>query len=173
MSKIRLYGDTSGYVELAAPDVSDDATLTLPTGAAGFLPGNAGIGSNVVLSTRTTDFSTTSTSPQSVLTASITLSSASNRVLVMASARGFYNNSINDFVVARISRGGTLISEQAAQMAVADRQLPYNDVVLDTPGSVGPHTYELAVYQASGGTAEMQGSVSGSPIQLIVVEVAA
>lgn len=33
MSKIRLYGSTSGYVDLAAPDVADDATLTLPTGA--------------------------------------------------------------------------------------------------------------------------------------------
>jgi hypothetical protein len=34
MSKIRLYGATSGYVDLAAPAVADDATLTLPTGAA-------------------------------------------------------------------------------------------------------------------------------------------
>jgi hypothetical protein len=36
MSKIRLYGATSGYIELAAPAVADDATLVLPTGADGF-----------------------------------------------------------------------------------------------------------------------------------------
>lgn len=30
MSKIRLYGATSGYVDLAAPDVSPDATVKLP-----------------------------------------------------------------------------------------------------------------------------------------------
>ena len=36
MSKIRLYGSTSGYVELAAPDVSPDATLTLPATSGGF-----------------------------------------------------------------------------------------------------------------------------------------
>ena len=36
MSKVRLYGATSGYVELAAPDVSPDATLTLPSTSGGF-----------------------------------------------------------------------------------------------------------------------------------------
>jgi len=36
MSKVRLYGGTSGFVELAAPDVSDDGVLTLPTAANGF-----------------------------------------------------------------------------------------------------------------------------------------
>jgi hypothetical protein len=30
MSRIRLYGDTTGYVELKAPDVSENNTVTLP-----------------------------------------------------------------------------------------------------------------------------------------------
>jgi hypothetical protein len=36
MSKLRLKGATSGFVELAAPDVADDGVLTLPTSANGF-----------------------------------------------------------------------------------------------------------------------------------------
>lgn len=31
MGSIRLYGATSGYLELQAPDVAPDATLTLPS----------------------------------------------------------------------------------------------------------------------------------------------
>lgn len=30
MSKVRLYGDVSGYVDLKAPDVANDVTITLP-----------------------------------------------------------------------------------------------------------------------------------------------
>jgi hypothetical protein len=30
MSKVRLYGNTSGYVDLQAPDVAGDVTITLP-----------------------------------------------------------------------------------------------------------------------------------------------
>lgn len=37
MSKIRLYGDTSGFVELAAPDVAPDAQWTVANTAAGYL----------------------------------------------------------------------------------------------------------------------------------------
>ena len=30
MAKVRLYGETSGYVDLKAPDVANDVTITLP-----------------------------------------------------------------------------------------------------------------------------------------------
>jgi hypothetical protein len=30
MSRVRLYGDTSGFIELKAPDVASDSTVTLP-----------------------------------------------------------------------------------------------------------------------------------------------
>jgi hypothetical protein len=33
MSAIRLYGDTSGYTEIAAPSVAGNDTITLPSGS--------------------------------------------------------------------------------------------------------------------------------------------
>jgi hypothetical protein len=36
MSKVRLYGSTSGYIELAAPAVAPDTTITLPSTAGAF-----------------------------------------------------------------------------------------------------------------------------------------
>lgn len=37
MANLRLYGDTSGYVELVAPTVGTNGTITLPT--SGVIPG--------------------------------------------------------------------------------------------------------------------------------------
>jgi len=33
MSRIRIYGDTSGYIELKGPDVGNNGTLELPNDA--------------------------------------------------------------------------------------------------------------------------------------------
>ena len=84
-SRIRLYGSTSGYVELEAPAVGDDGVLVLPTAADGF--GAAGIGSNVVQTVKTDTFSTTSSTFVDVtgLTATITPSSATSKILIIAS----------------------------------------------------------------------------------------
>ena len=85
-SKIRLYGSTSGYVELEAPAVGDDGVLSLPTAADGF--GAAGIGSNVVQTVKTDTFSASLASGAisgAAISATITPTSASSKVLVIAS----------------------------------------------------------------------------------------
>ena len=81
-SKIRLYGSTSGYVELEAPAVAPDGVLTLPTGTGGF-----GKTLQVVQTVKTDIFTTTSTSYVDVtgLSVTITPSSATSKLLVMAS----------------------------------------------------------------------------------------
>lgn len=33
MSRVRIYGDTSGYVELKAPDVAGNTTVEIPEGS--------------------------------------------------------------------------------------------------------------------------------------------
>lgn len=63
MSKIRLYGSTSGYVDLAAPAVADDGVLTLPTAAAGF--------GKVVQVVYSSDSTSRSTNSQSFVSAQI------------------------------------------------------------------------------------------------------
>ena len=94
MSKVRLYGDTSGFVDLKAPDVAGDVTITLPNTTGPFatetyvdaaVAGIAGIGSNVVQTVKTDTFSTTSSTFTDVtgLTATITPTSATSKVLVI------------------------------------------------------------------------------------------
>ena len=80
-SKIRLYGSTSGYVELEAPAVSPDGVLTLPALAGGF--GKVG---QIVQGTLTATFVTSSTSYVDItgLSATITPSSTTSKVLLIA-----------------------------------------------------------------------------------------
>lgn len=85
MSKVRLYGSTSGYVELAAPAVAPDSTLTLPALAGGF--GKVG---QVVQSVKTDTFSASLavgavSGDVTGLTVSITPSSTTAKILVIAS----------------------------------------------------------------------------------------
>jgi hypothetical protein len=98
MSKVRLYGNTSGYVDLQAPDVAGDVTITLPNATGPFalesyvdaavaaIPAIAGIGSNVVQAVKTDTFTTASTSYTNVtgLSVTITPSSATAKVLLIA-----------------------------------------------------------------------------------------
>lgn len=109
MSKIRLYGETSGYVELQAPDVANDVTITLPNESGPFateayadavaadaadaiaaaldaIPVLAGIGSNVLSGVTTAAFTSTAATYTDVtgLTVTITPSSATSKVLLVA-----------------------------------------------------------------------------------------
>ena len=82
MSKIRLYGATSGYLELKAPAVSPDAEVEIP---ASFGPYGKVL--QVVNVVKNDTFETTSTSYVDVtgLVASITPSANANKVLIVAS----------------------------------------------------------------------------------------
>jgi hypothetical protein len=81
MSKVRLYGATSGYLELKAPDVSPDAEVEIP---AAFGPYGKVL--QVVSSTSTSSFSTTSSTYVDITgwSASITPTSASSLILINA-----------------------------------------------------------------------------------------
>lgn len=46
MSKLRLYGDTSGYLDVKAPDTADNSTLDLSTVVKQDASGNVGIGTS-------------------------------------------------------------------------------------------------------------------------------
>jgi hypothetical protein len=108
MSRVRLYGGTSGFVELAAPDVSDDGVLTLPTAAQGILAANGGIGSNVVQTVKTDTFVGSSDTFENIpsFTATITPSSATSKILIIAQlVHGTGNNA--GYGVFRLVGGNT------------------------------------------------------------------
>ena len=155
-SKIRLYGSTSGYVELEAPAVGDDGVLTLPTAADGF--GAAGIGSNVVETVKTDTFSTTSGTFVTVtgLTATITPSSATAKVLIIAQVVIGEGKNDNDMGMVKVTRGGTDIYQGDAagsrtrtvfggysRTPIADRINSHSVVYLDSPATTSATTYEV------------------------------
>ena len=164
MSKIRLYGATSGYVDLAAPAVADDATLTLPTGAAGF-----GKILQVASTAKTDTFSTTSTSFTDVtgLTVSITPSSATNKVLIIAQvALGSQANGTS----LRLSGGnatdyvgdadGSRIQAimGGSNMGIGDYELAMSLVYLDSPATTSSTTYAVQLRREGPGTAYVNRS---------------
>lgn len=157
-SKIRLYGSTSGYVELEAPAVADDGVLSLPTAASGF--GAAGIGSNVVQTVKTDTFTTASATFVTVtgLTATITPSSASAKVLIIAQVVTGEGKNDMDMGMVKVTRGGTDIYRGDAasnrtrtvfggysRTPIADRINSHSVVYLDSPATTSATTYQVEI----------------------------
>jgi hypothetical protein len=82
-SKIRLYGATSGFVELEAPDVAPDSVLTLPATAGGF---GKLVAVKSAIFTGTQSQSTASISNFAITDLTIThaLSDAANKLIISA-----------------------------------------------------------------------------------------
>ena len=155
-SRIRLYGSTSGYVELAAPAVSPDAVITLP-------PTLAGIGTNVVQATKTDTFSTASTSYTLVtgLEVTITPTSSASKILVVANIQ---LGGILGGQSGVIRRGGTILiqgdtagSRRRASFGTRlesgdlDEIMGYTFVYLDSPATTSATTYDVAITTGNAG----------------------
>ena len=123
--------------------------------------GNAGIGSNVVQTVKTDTFSTSSSSFTAVtgLSVTITPTSATSKVLVLATVSG--GNSLNDLSFAfNLRRGSTNIAQPSAGADAATWQDQVRDNVggasmsiqfLDSPSTTDPVTYSITA-RSYGGT---------------------
>jgi len=189
MSKVRLYGATSGYVELAAPDVSDDGVLTLPTSAEGFVVPSqlaAGIGPNVVSTLFNTAFSTTSTSFTAVsgLNTTITPSSATSKILLILQLSMANSNDNSQKVLYRLT-GGNALDYTTGRNSIATADYfgnkrngsdPYVGVYLDSPATASAITYGVEV-RTTGGTLRVNsdgfGTINTTVSTLTAIEVAA
>ena len=156
-SKIRLYGSTSGYVELEAPAVGDDGVLSLPTAADGF--GAAGIGSNVVSAVKTDAFTTLSGTFTNItgLSVTITPSSATAKVLVVCTlVLSDLNGGSNNAGVANVARASTSLANFVSSNSLGDNQYNASSasiVILDAPGTASAVTYNAQVKGLAGATA--------------------
>ena len=118
MSSIVIKGDTSGQIEIAAPAVAGSTTLTLPTGSGTVITDTAPKAGNVLQvlqATKTDAYTTTNTSYNTPtgLSVSITPSSTSSKILVIASI-DFGVNGDSGHTYARIYRDTTSIFEASA-----------------------------------------------------------
>lgn len=165
---IKINGSTSGSVTLAAPATGSDVTLTLPT---------LGFGKvlQVVAATYSTSVdSTTASFIDTGLTATITPSSASSKILVIVNQAGC-NKTGNAYGSLRLVRGSTTISTFESQVAYTATTAENNvgacsTAILDSPATTSATTYKTQVANpAATGTFRVNHVNVSSSILLVEV----
>lgn len=177
MSSVVIAGDTSGSVTLTAPSVAGTTTLTLPsTSGTVITTGNIPTGSvlQVVQTVKTDTFSTSSTitsngtslvntgAAVTGLSASITPSSASNKVLVRVTFYGCGTQAVGQ-LLALLYRGSTVIGNsaqsgsarpgvngRATYVAVPNYDACVSFEFLDSPSTTSSTTYQVNVGSDTG-----------------------
>ena len=160
MSAIRLTGSTSGYAEITPSAVAGDQTFTLP-GTGGTLDRleRAGNILQVVNATYSTGASTTSTSfTDTGLSASITPSSTSNKILVLVSQNGIFKGAVNNYIRLKLLRSSTDLVEFeaiAGFTGVGDTQSVSvggaSACYLDSPSTTSSVTYKTQFASGNSG----------------------
>jgi hypothetical protein len=182
MSTVRLYGATSGYVDLAAPDVAPDATLKLP--ARGF-----GKALQVVQAAKTDAFSTTSSSYAVVTGLSLTITPAADthKVLLIATmSLGFNTSTGGTTNSVALFRDSTEIGSgtdgfhylETSGTSITNKILGASIALLDSPSSAAAITYEVRVKAEGSDTICVNRPGTGTTAriassQLIAIEIAA
>ena len=164
MSSIVIKGNTSGQVEIAAPDVAGSTTLTLPTGTGTVITDTApktGSVLQVVQTVKTDTFSATTSTYVDVtgLSVSITPTNSSNKVLILVDLN--WGASALDLNTCRLLRDSTVIGVgnaagsrgtgfAAMRTASADNIVTNSISFLDSPSTTSATTYKIQI--KSGGT---------------------
>jgi hypothetical protein len=185
MASIVVAGDTSGTVTLAAPAVSGTTTLTLPTTSGTVFTSASSVASSqlpvgsvlqVVNATYNTQTSSTVNSyADTGLTASITPSSSSNKILVIVNQVSIYktgaDTSVNIYLVrnsTNIVQFGRLVSGTGDTSNVMTST---GTSYLDSPATTSSVTYKTQFNNDTpAGTVYVQFSGGVSTITLMEIK---
>jgi hypothetical protein len=187
-SSLRLYEDTDNgthYIDIIAPaTVTSNRTLTLPDATGTILTSAtttgfpAGSVLQVVQSTLATFSTTTSTTyTDTGLSASITPSSSSSKILIISSA-GVGSSASAGGSLNRIVRGSTAIFTQGVSYSGTGSVYTGSSLVyLDSPATTSSTTYKIQfVTQNASSTAFFNGdfgSFTGETASITLMEIAA
>ena len=174
MSKVRLYGDTSGFVDLKAPDVASNVTITLPntTGpfatetyvnAAVALAGRL-VAAKHVLKTNTFSASVAAGGATAVTGLSIShaAADAANTIYLIAQLNGTHSDA--NKVAGRIAADGVGLAigdgdggnrtRAGSSNSGVDEYDSQSIILMAThsPGSTASVTYDVRVTPVRGGT---------------------
>ena len=169
------YYDGSSWTDFS-PSSLDASVITSGVFDAARIPdvANAGIGSNVVEDTLTTQFSTTSSSFVNVtgLVASITPSAATSKVLVLAHFAATQTESGADtlFDITATS-GGNISNVAQATIGTSYLRSSQSCVRLHSPATTSSVTYQVRMKRTGGGTGRVSETTAYSSIVLIEVAV--
>ena len=178
MADIVLTGNTSGAITVAAPAVAGTNTLTLPASTGTVLTDTAPKTGNVLQVVHylwQSNVSTTSTSyVDSGITATITPSSTSSKILVIGSANAVFTAAVNTGVRIGLFNGATELTTPAFyagyDTASTDNQrnVPFSN--LHSPSSTSAQTYIIKFYRNTGsGSVAIGANDSNSFITLMEI----
>jgi len=188
---IVLVGSTSGSVTLQEPAIAGTTVLTLPavsgtiltTGSSGQSIPKAALPTGSVLqvvsAATATQTSTTSTSfvDCTNVTASITPTSATSKILVLITASGLYKQSTSGQAISlRVLRDA---SEIAAQINIMYSTTTFDFVsesgfvVLDSPATTSSTTYKLQIRARVSGTVQINQDNASDVSTITLMEIAA
>ncbi len=183
MASLVLNGSTSGSVTLSSPAVSGTTTLTLPTTSGTVLTNGtntnfpAGTVLQVVYGTTSTEVTTSSSSyVDTGLTASITPSSASNKILVLANIAGIFRDTTSgSFMAFQLVRGSTGIGQFQYTLGYINASnfigTTGSTSILDSPSSTSSTTYKVQFSKQNGGSVNVQrDSLALSTIVLMEIK---
>ena len=179
MSKVVIQGNASGTGDftIAAPNSNTDRTLTLPDVAGTVLTSgsNADFPAGSVLQVVHVDgpastVSKTGAGSLTVISAAITPSSTSNKVLVLGTAYASGSGGSNTWLQIQILRGATNLRNgpyQGISLANQGSALATNH--LDSPSTTSSTTYNINIERGSSGTNGWDASASRSSITLMEI----
>lgn len=171
MSSIVVAGDTSGTVTLQAPLVAGTTTLTLPSTSGTVVTTNTMPTGSVLQVVNTTystvESSSTTTYVDTGVTASITPSSTSNKILITVQINGTAKHSSNVNLRTRLNRSGTTILyiDSLAGNNQASTFLSPGTVgttYLDSPSTTSAITYTVQISSISGSGVSINDSAGGT-----------
>ena len=163
MSGFVLGGDTSGAITLIAAAVAGTNTITLPAESGTVLTSATNLAAQlptwsilqVVQGTTSTavTYVGTSTWVDTAVTATITLASASSKVLVISNINGIYNNQAANYAYSqyRLLRGASSIAGTIGQgpgIPGTNNSIHVPSLVhvyLDSPAAGGSTTYKVQI----------------------------
>ena len=154
-------------------------TITIPSGATLTNSGTAtGFGKilQVVTNSDTTTVTNTTTSMAEIINASITPSSASNKILVFAQLNINIQNAGNAYCESTVFRGttaGTQINDlQSGNGSNTQFSTVATHCFIDTPSTTSSQQYTLAFRRASGATSSV-ATQSGNTYNITLMEIEA
>lgn len=174
MSPLRLNGSTSGFSQLDAPAIAGDQTFTLP-GTGGTLDriNRAGNILQVVQGFTTTQVTSSSTTyADTGLTASITPTSSSSKILVVANQTGCGKISADTALRIRLMKDATQLAFAAGGYTGSTLTNFFASLVieyLDSPATTSTLTYKTQFSTSVSGTVYVQADNSYTSITLMEV----
>jgi len=158
LASIKLTGDTSGEITISAPAVAGTNTISLPAESGNILTNSTtGTILQVVQSEIATTQNTTSTSyVTSNLSANITPSSTSSKILMILSGGNAWSNTNGANVLVAFHRDGSVIGTGPHGIiqntsGTNSFKSGWSASYLDSPSSTSSLTY-TPYYKVSGGT---------------------